>query len=522
MRILIIHAVKFWFKVREKAIERPEELHSTAREGKEENALVIFTAIEEGDSECPNELAAELLKDLENLVERVKPLSIILYPYAHLSNRLATPEDALNMLRIIEEGLSNRFKGLKVIRAPFGWYKSFELHCPGHPLSELSKEYSPKELCLRKGARHECVLDEAMPEVQELLIEGICDYLNTGYMKVKIPSKIKSLLKVFGLTPLKRSPGRYSLILSGRSIRMYEILDEISESILKSLGVNYETVRTCEHVRSWRDLRSLYGEIINHYGKSLLIKDLTLNSKDFVSPFMPLTATLLVLRGESIRDLLGTAGRLLKASLRIYKTLGLKELVLVNEGFPGIDLVSEVFRSSGWRYSVINYSSGREALRLLTRLNDEILIELSSLESSDFRGDQILGTNILGIYENLILSALAKAAGELEEGLTPQLPIWLAPIQVSILPVKEEHLSYARKAADELMKHGIRALVDERKVSLGRKIRDAGKEWIPYVAVVGDREIRAKVLNVRIRGEGRQTSLTLEDLAKLVKAQSPI
>ena len=135
MKIITLHCDYIKFKALKKAVKGAEELKSKD-EIEVKEPLVVLTAIEKGDNK-------ETLKDLINAVEKtakeVNAENIVLYPYAHLSTNLATPKQALKDLLKAEKALRKKFKVVE--RAPFGYYKSFELKVKGHPLSELSKEF---------------------------------------------------------------------------------------------------------------------------------------------------------------------------------------------------------------------------------------------------------------------------------------------------------------------------------------------------------------------------------------------
>ena len=135
MRILTLHCDYIKFKPVKKALKSAEELKSKEEQEVKE-PLVVLTAIEKGDNE---ESVKELVESVKKTAGEVKAKNIVLYPYAHLSSNLAAPEIALKFLIMAEEELKKT--GLKVTRAPFGYYKEFELKCKGHPLSELSKEF---------------------------------------------------------------------------------------------------------------------------------------------------------------------------------------------------------------------------------------------------------------------------------------------------------------------------------------------------------------------------------------------
>ncbi len=84
------------------------------------------------------------------------------------------------------------------------------------------------------------------------------------------------------------------------------------------------------------------------------------------------------------------------------------------------------------------------------------------------------------------------------------LPIWLSPIQVRVIPVGEKHLEYANQVADEIAFNNIRVDVDDRDERVGKKIRNAATDWVPYTIVIGDKEIETNVFNVTIRETKKQ------------------
>ncbi|MDQ3777398.1 MAG: His/Gly/Thr/Pro-type tRNA ligase C-terminal domain-containing protein, partial [Actinomycetota bacterium] len=96
-------------------------------------------------------------------------------------------------------------------------------------------------------------------------------------------------------------------------------------------------------------------------------------------------------------------------------------------------------------------------------------------------------------------------------------PLWLAPVQVRVLPVGEAHRAAARGLRDRLVAAGVRVEVDERDETVGKRIRDAELEKIPYVVVYGDRETEGS-LSVRERG-GEQSTQSLETLLENLTAK---
>ncbi len=136
MRILLIHAdsMKYEIKSRTKVAE-PLPKAFKGEEMKE--VLVVFTAVESTDEEAAAEVVDRAAQEIAGVVKKVNPERVLLYPYAHLSSQLASPQAAVRILKDLESKLP---KALEVRRAPFGYYKAFELKCKGHPLSELSRD----------------------------------------------------------------------------------------------------------------------------------------------------------------------------------------------------------------------------------------------------------------------------------------------------------------------------------------------------------------------------------------------
>jgi threonyl-tRNA synthetase len=98
-------------------------------------------------------------------------------------------------------------------------------------------------------------------------------------------------------------------------------------------------------------------------------------------------------------------------------------------------------------------------------------------------------------------------------------PLWLMPKQVNILCVSEKHKNYAQKVLNLLENHEIRALIDNRNETVGKKIREAEMNKFPYMLIVGEQEERDGTVSVRKHGEGDQGSIPVEDFAKLIDAE---
>jgi len=92
------------------------------------------------------------------------------------------------------------------------------------------------------------------------------------------------------------------------------------------------------------------------------------------------------------------------------------------------------------------------------------------------------------------------------------LPTWLSPIQARILTVGDAHKEFAEELYQKINASNIRVDIDDRDESVGKKIRNAAKEWIPYIFVVGDKEVETGKFQVTVRETGEKVDMTVDDL----------
>jgi threonyl-tRNA synthetase len=147
MRVLLIHSDRFEYESKQPTKVAEELPSDEARSHSFDEALVVFATVEstDTDSAAVSSAAAE---DIADIFRKVEAERLVLYPYAHLSPELAGPDLAVAVLKATESALSS--KGIEVHRAPFGWYKSFQIKCKGHPLSELSRGFTGEEKVTRE------------------------------------------------------------------------------------------------------------------------------------------------------------------------------------------------------------------------------------------------------------------------------------------------------------------------------------------------------------------------------------
>jgi threonyl-tRNA synthetase len=107
--------------------------------------------------------------------------------------------------------------------------------------------------------------------------------------------------------------------------------------------------------------------------------------------------------------------------------------------------------------------------------------------------------------------------GVLIEHFAGAFPVWMAPVQAVIIPIADRHLDYAREVAKKLRAEGLRVELDERPERMNAKIRDAQNQKVPYMLVIGDNEMKAEQVSVRVRDGSQQKDIPLSEFVARVK-----
>jgi len=131
----------------------------------------------------------------------------------------------------------------------------------------------------------------------------------------------------------------------------------------------------------------------------------------------------------------------------------------------------------------------------------------------------ILHNSPCGAVERIIYALLEKAASDSKQGKKPHFLLWLAPTQVRVIPIKEEFLDYAKNLANKISEQQIRVDIDDRNESIGKRVRDAEKEWIRYILVIGEKEINSKNINIRDRQQDQSREASYEAFIDEIKKQ---
>jgi len=123
----------------------------------------------------------------------------------------------------------------------------------------------------------------------------------------------------------------------------------------------------------------------------------------------------------------------------------------------------------------------------------------------------------VAMVHRTVLGAMERFLASLIEHYGGAFPVWLAPVQVMVIPVADRHLDYARKLEAELSSEGVRIKVDARSERVNLKVRQAQLDKIPYMLVVGDKEVAAATVSVRLRSGEQLSSQSIEDFKKSIK-----
>ena len=120
------------------------------------------------------------------------------------------------------------------------------------------------------------------------------------------------------------------------------------------------------------------------------------------------------------------------------------------------------------------------------------------------------------VIHRAVMGSLDRFFAILIEHFGGAFPVWLAPVQVEIIPVSHVHLDYCLEVQSALKEAGIRVEVDKRQEKLGYKIREAQLEKIPYIIVLGDQELKEATVNVRRFGENESEELSVKEFLKFI------
>ena len=603
MRILLIHSDYLEYEVKDKALKKPEEISENQKKGRLDEVLAVFMSVEKVDEQNPEEIVKKAVKEIEEVVSQVKTNNIFVYPFAHLSSELGSPDVALRILKEIENELKN--KGYNVRRAPFGYYKAFKLSCKGHPLAELSRTIVPGE------AKKEEEVPEALKKEEELVsywyiltpegelvevdkfdfsgYENLKKFANYEINKSRIvteePPHVKIMLEQELVDYEEGSdPGNLRYYPKGRLIKSL-LENYVTEKVIEYGAMEVETpiMYDFEHPALEKYLnrfparqyvvksggKRFFLRFAACFGQFLIKKDATISYRHL--PLRMYELTRYSFRREKRGELSGlrrlraftmpdmhTVAKNLQQAMEEFK----KQYKLSMEVLKGVGLTPEDYEVA-IRFTEDFWNENKDFIVDLTRIiGKPVLIEMwkqrffyfilkfefnfvdnldkaaalstvqIDVENSqrfgityyDEEGQEkyplLLHCSPSGAIERVMYAILEKQAKLMKKGKKPMYPLWLSPIQVRVIPVSEKYLDYALYIAGKLEGAKIRADVDDRNERLNKKIREAEKEWIPYIIVVGENEKRMGVITVRKREDNKQYEIHVEDLIKEIRQKT--
>ncbi|AJM92464.1 threonine--tRNA ligase [Nitrosopumilus piranensis] len=175
-----------------------------------------------------------------------------------------------------------------------------------------------------------------------------------------------------------------------------------------------------------------------------------------------------------------------------------------------------------WEFNFIDNLGKASALS-----TDQIDVENGSRYGIEFVDENntaqhpiILHNSPSGAIERIIYALLEKAAADSKKGKKPQFPLWLAPTQVRIIPLKEEFYEFCENLCEKISAQNVRVDIDDRNESIGKRIREAEKEWIQYILVIGEKEAGSENLSIRDRQTGNVREVSFGDFMNEINEQT--
>ncbi len=595
MKIITLHADYITYEAVKPAIQNPEKVEKKPVTVKE--CLVVLAAAEKRDESDIKGSASKLCEEVTKVAEQLNVKTVVLYPYAHLSSDLAGPVKALEILQESATALGKHFT---LYRAPFGWYKHFEISCKGHPLAELSREFGPEKKQeesaalqaekIKKSKHYVLDVDGKLHDADmfdfskypSLKMFYGYETHGTRAMKNELPHiRLMKKLELVDHEP-GSDPGNFSWAPKGVLIK--RLMENYVTSLTASHGgmevetpimYDYNHPNLSKYLQRFparqykilSDNKQYFLRFAACFGQYLIMNRMQISYKNLPLRLYELThfsfrreqrgelAGLKRLRAFTMPDMHTLCRDIQQAkkefieqyklSIQYMAALGLdydlacrfvksfyeeheefaKELVKV----AGKPMLLELF-DERYFYFVMKFEfSVNDALEKAATLST-VQIDVENAERFDItytdeegkmKHPYILHASISGSIDRDVYALLESEAMKAQKGKKPSLPLWLSPTQVRILPVSvENHFDYAKKLADEIGKQEIRVDIDDTEHTIGKKIRNAETEWVPYIIVVGDEELKSSVLQIRVRETGEIKKMKAADVVHEIKKKT--
>ncbi len=557
MKILSLHVDYIKFKPLKKALKNIGELSEKDKKEKEiEEALVIMVAIEKGDENVKVSVE-KLIENINDISKQVNAKNIVLYPYAHLSNNLSNPDIAVKVLEETEKELSK--EKFNVTRAPFGYYKEFELKVKGHPLSELSREITSEgEASSKVSEKGKIVIKEEVYDYKKLLGEISKSKLDTSKLKENDHRILGRQMDLFSFNEV--APGMVfwhnnGLIIRNELIKFWreehrkagyqEIqTPQILDKKLWQISGHWEKYKSNIFLTEY-EKREFAVKPMNCPGGMLIFKNSPKSYKD-----LPLrVGEIGIVHRQELSGVLGGLFRaiqftqddahiycteeqleseivkIIELVKSMYDKLGLNldhvELSTRPEKRIGSDEIwdkaekalESVLKKLKMKYKINEGDGAFYGPKIDFHLNDSLrrtwqcgTIQLDMAMPERFDLEYIDKNNVKKrpiMLHRTVLGSLERILGILIESTNGRLPTWLAPIQIRVLSFTDRNVKYAEKLFERFKKEipELRIDFDFSQTTLPSKVKFAEEMKIPYIITIGDKEEKSRKLSVRKGGE---------------------
>ncbi len=581
MRILQLHSDFIKYKPIRKEIELAEDAEKAEITLKD--IVVLFASVEVGDNE---NVAKRAIKEVKLSLDKLKANRVLIYPYAHLSNSLAQPMEALSILRTMERLAKE--EGIETYRTPFGWCKQFSISTKGHPLAEQSKIILPEKTKEKEKRMPSWKIPK--PEYLILTVDGrvalpeeyrfendeldLKILVNKEVFKKETSGGEPRILRVLKKVGFEWEPNsdighmRYG----PKASLMVDLVGDYAWESVKELGIPSFSIKGTNlfnvNLPAIKEHSILFGErqyivpVDNHqyvlryaacFQQFSMLADWSITYKQIPLGMFEIADSYRLERsGECLLGfrlrrfympdyhvLCKEIEQAKEITLSIHRKIHEKAKELGNQYVSLYNLTQSFFDDNRDFMKELIKADGKPALlhfvpekkyywviNVEYHITDElkrsreiatVQIDIGNakrfgIEYTNDKNKQvhplILHTAVLGGVERYIYMVLDTALKQQR----PSIPLWLAPIQIRIIPISDKFQKDAEQVADKLEQCSIRVDIDDRPMTLPKKIREAETEWINYILVIGKKEIDSGIIPVRDRGTGKIEPMALSQL----------
>jgi len=558
LKILQLHSDFISFKPIAKEIANAEECE--AREYRYEEVAVLFTAVEDTDDDSVvQEAASELKKSLDNINAK----NVLIYPYAHLSQHLAEPEKALITITKLQLALSDY--GFKVERAPFGWNKSFEIRVKGHPMAEQAKSFPEKSEVRGKKIVRQLSEEEMLSRAKKSDFSGLPDNDH------RVLGEKLDLFSFYELSPSMP-------FWHDKGVTLKNILIETVRKEIKKRGYIEISTAPLANIIQWK----ISGHW-DYYRENMFLTKLGDEDYSLKPMNCPSTLLWYKSRRWSYRDLplrVACFDPLFRRELSGVATglLRVKSLqqddahIICTEEQVEQELVG-VIDLMHWLYGIFNLSYVAKvstmpdqhigSVEQWDKATDSLIKALRSKgieptikeKEGAFYGPKIdvdvkdslgrywqcatiqldyqLPSRFKATYtgadgaehtpimiHRAIYGSLERFIGVMLEHYSGKLPVWLSPIQARIIPVGQDSIDYCKEVYSALYESGVRVDYDFDTTTLNFKVRKAQLEKIPYMLILGSKEITSKTISIRTREGEVRHEVSIGDFVEEIRKKN--